>query len=77
VWSWPKEQQWFTLEHAARYLQVSKAALYKWIREGHLPYYEFPSGRGRRFRRGDLDRVLQRRGGEKAGEGPTPETGED
>jgi excisionase family DNA binding protein len=63
-------QQWFTLEQAARYLHVSKAALYKWIREGHLAYYEFPSGRGRRFRRQDLDALLQRRGGTKSGEEP-------
>jgi excisionase family DNA binding protein len=63
-----EQQQWFTLEQAAGHLQVSKAAVYKWIREGRLAYYEFPSGRGRRFRRQDLDRLLQRRGGEKAGE---------
>ena len=58
-------QQWFTVEQAARYLQVSKAAVYKWIREGLLVYYELPSGRGRRFRREDLDRLLQRRGGDR------------
>jgi excisionase family DNA binding protein len=63
-----EQQQWFTLEQAAGHLQVSKAAIYKWIREGRLAYYELPSGRGRRVRREDLDGLLQRRGGVKARE---------
>jgi excisionase family DNA binding protein len=62
----PEHQQWFTIEQAAEYLQVSKAAVYKWVRQGLLAYYELPSGRGRRFRRDDLDHLLQRRGGERA-----------
>jgi excisionase family DNA binding protein len=58
-----EQQQWFTVEQAARYLQVGKGAIYKWVRQGLVDYYELPSGRGRRFRREDLDRLLQRRGG--------------
>jgi excisionase family DNA binding protein len=61
-----EHQQWLTVDQAATYLQVSKAAVYKWVRQGLLAYYELPSGRGRRYRRDDLDRLLQRRGGEQA-----------
>jgi excisionase family DNA binding protein len=64
------EQQWFTLEQAAQYLHVGKGTVYKWIRDGYLAYYEFPSGRGRRLKREDLDGLLTRRGGEKAAAEP-------
>lgn len=59
------ERQWFTVEQAAAYLQVTKQTIYNWINLGILPYYELPTGRGRRFRREDLDRLLQRRGGDR------------
>jgi excisionase family DNA binding protein len=70
----PSDQQWFTLEQAAGRLQVTKQTVYNWINLGILAYYELPTGRGRRFRRDDLDRLLQPRGGENVTEqglGPT------
>jgi citrate synthase len=61
----PEPQRWFTPEQAAQYLQVSRATLYNWIRQGLLAYYELPAGRGRRFRQADLDALLSRRGGDR------------
>jgi excisionase family DNA binding protein len=63
----PTPPEWFTPRQAAQYLQVSRATLYNWIRQGILAYYELPAGRGRRFRKSDLDALLQRRGGERLG----------
>lgn len=57
------DQEWYTIEEAAKYLRVSRATVYNYIDKGLLPYYELKVGRGRRFRRKDLDGLLTRRVG--------------
>jgi excisionase family DNA binding protein len=52
------EQKWMTVDQLVRYLQVSRTTVYDWMREGQLPYRELPGGRGRRFDRADVDKLL-------------------
>lgn len=47
-----------TIDEAARYLGLSKTTLRRWTRLGTLPCVRIGARRERRFRRGDLDRVL-------------------
>jgi excisionase family DNA binding protein len=56
-----------TAKEAAAYLQVSRDTLYRWMNSGLLPWYEVPGKRGRRFKRGDLDAVFQRRQAKRNG----------
>ncbi len=59
-----KTDKWYTVEEAASYLGVSKQTIYNYMKAGLLPYYELKVGRGRRFRREDLDSLLVRKVGE-------------
>ncbi len=52
-------QEWFTPEEAADYLRVSRQTIYNYINEGRLKFYELKGGRGKRFRRADLDSLLE------------------
>jgi excisionase family DNA binding protein len=47
-----------TVEQVMGYLQVSRTTVYDWMRDGRLPYRELPGGRGRRFDRVEVDRLL-------------------
>ncbi len=47
-----------TVEQVMRYLQVSRTTVYQWMQQGRLPYRELPGGRGRRFDRVEVDRLL-------------------
>ena len=47
-----------TIDEAARYLSVSKTSLRRWTRLGTLPCVRVGARRERRFRREDLDRIL-------------------
>lgn len=50
--------EWLTLDQAAEYLQVTKPTLYRWMKQGKLPFYQ-PAGTGyRRFKRADLDALM-------------------
>lgn len=53
--------EWMTVKQAMAYLKVSRDTIYEYSRRGWLPYYELPSGKGRRFKRSDLDALLKRR----------------
>src|ERR1700682_1073409 len=50
--------EWLNLDQAAAYLKISTQTLYRWVEDGRLVAYELPSGRGRRFKREDLDSLL-------------------
>jgi excisionase family DNA binding protein len=52
--------EWLTTEEAAAYLKVSRKTLFNYMRDGRLPWYSIPAGRGRRIQREDLDKLLQR-----------------
>ena len=64
---------WLTIPQAAAYLSVTRNTIYRYCDLGLLPYYELRTGRGRRFKREDLDALLLKgepRGGDH-GEGQT------
>lgn len=48
-----------TVEEAAAYLEVHRATLYRWVKEGLVAYYTVGSRR-KRFRREDLDAAYRR-----------------
>ena len=52
------EHRWMTVVQVMRYLQVSRTTVYQWMQQGRLPYRELPGGRGRRFDRDEVDRLL-------------------
>lgn len=58
-WS-PPPVVWLTLNEAAIYLRVSRATIYRFCERGRLRWHELTS-EGRRFRREDLDGLLQER----------------
>ena len=58
-----REPEWLTLGQAARYLGVAQSTIRKWSDSGRIRVYKTP-GRHRRYRRGDLDAVLERSGPE-------------
>jgi len=51
---------WMTVREASLYLKVDRTTIYRYCDMRLLPYYEMKSGRGRRFKREDLDALLQR-----------------
>src|SRR5918994_2972540 len=65
------EPDWLTLGQAAKYLGVAQSTIRKWSDQGRVPAFYTPGGH-RRYRRGDLERFLERSGpsGRSAG-GPT------
>ena len=50
---------WLTVNEAAAYLKVHRATIYELIRRGVLPYYTLKGARDRRFKREDLDALLE------------------
>lgn len=53
-------QRWFTIAEAGNYLRVSRRTIYQLIESGQLPGFRVGNGGHPRFRREDLDRVMQR-----------------
>lgn len=52
------EEPWMTIAEALAYLRVSRATLYRLMREGRLKYFTVGGSSDRRFRRGDLDAAM-------------------
>ncbi len=52
------DHQVFTVDEAAEYLRVSRPTVYRWMRDGDLPFYVLPKG-GRRLKKEDLDKLLK------------------
>jgi excisionase family DNA binding protein len=50
-------KEWFTVDEAAEYLNVSRRTIYKLTQEGRLPAFRIGRERHRRFRKEDLDKV--------------------
>ena len=50
---------WLTVNEAAAYLKVHRATIYELCRRGTLPYYTLKGARDRRFKREDLDALLE------------------
>ena len=51
--------EWLTLDEAAKYLKVSKPSIYRFCAEGRLPFYKLAGTGARRFKRSDLDALLE------------------
>jgi len=62
------ETDWLTLGQAAKYLGVAQSTIRKWSDQGRVPAFYTPGGH-RRYKRGDLDRFLDRSGPSSAGGG--------
>ena len=52
-------QDWYTIDESAGYLRVSRRTVYQLIHDGQLVAYRVGTGGHRRFRRDDLEQVLQ------------------
>jgi len=52
--------EWMTLAEAAAYLKLSKPSIYRFTSEGRLPFYKLAGAGSRRFKRSDLDALLER-----------------
>jgi excisionase family DNA binding protein len=57
----PGDGEWLTLGQAARFLGVAQSTIRKWSDQGRVPAFYTPGGH-RRYRRGDLERFLERSG---------------
>jgi excisionase family DNA binding protein len=51
--------EWLTVAEAAKYLKVHRTTIYDLVDRGVLPYFELKGARGRRFKREDLDALLE------------------
>jgi excisionase family DNA binding protein len=65
------EPDWLTLGQAAKYLGVAQSTIRKWSDQGRVPAFYTPGGH-RRYKRGDLDRFLDRSGPSSASGGRGP-----
>jgi excisionase family DNA binding protein len=55
----PPGDEWLTLEEAAAYLKVSKQTVYRYCDQGKLRFYKLAGTGQRRFRRRDLEALLE------------------
>lgn len=51
--------RWYTIAEACDYLRVSKATLYANMADGRLRFYVMKGTRNRRFKKSDLDALLE------------------
>ncbi len=59
-------EDWFTIQEAAEYLDVSEPTLYRWMRDGKISYYKV--GDSTRFKKHNLDMVAEKKVSEAEGE---------
>jgi len=50
---------WLTAREAAAYLKVDRTTIYRYCDSGLLPYFDLKTKGGRRFKREDLDALLE------------------
>lgn len=53
------ETRWYTIAEACEYLRVSKATLYSNMADGRLRFFTLKGTRNRRFKKSDLDALLE------------------
>ena len=56
-------RDWYTVEEAAEYLDVSRPTIFRWMKQGKLSYYKV--GGSTRFTRESLEAVIEKVTGEK------------
>lgn len=54
------QQKWFTVDEAAEYLRLSKRTIYKLCQDGYLVGYRAGRRGHRRFRKEELDKLMER-----------------
>jgi len=54
------QQEWFTVDEAAEYLRLSKRTIYKLCQDGYLVGYRAGRRGHRRFRKEELDKLMER-----------------
>jgi excisionase family DNA binding protein len=56
----PDDRKWLNAREAADYAGISRTTLYAWIREGRLPFPNYPLAyRIRKFKTADIDAWLK------------------
>lgn len=60
------QSEWLSIKEASQYLGISEPTLYRWMRGGKLSFYKV--GDSTRFRRENLDLVVEKHTGEKEAE---------
>jgi excisionase family DNA binding protein len=51
---------WMTITEAVRYTKISRATLYRLMKQGIVPFYRVTGTSQRRFKRSDLDTLMVR-----------------
>jgi excisionase family DNA binding protein len=46
---------WMTVDETAKYLSLSRATIYQYVREARIPYIKVPGSNQIRFSRHDID----------------------
>ena len=59
-------RDWYSVDEAAEYLDVSRPTIFRWMKEGKLSYYKV--GGSTRFTRGGLDALIEKVTGKKEAE---------
>lgn len=49
---------WMTIDEASKYLRVTKATLYTYMKEKKLPYFYLAGTRHRRVKKSDVEALL-------------------
>jgi len=57
----PKDDEtgWLISDQAAQYLDIKLPTLYKWVRERRIPFYKVPGSRKLKFKREELDQLIE------------------
>ncbi|MBV7334973.1 helix-turn-helix domain-containing protein [Chloroflexi bacterium TSY] len=50
--------KWYDVARACDYLSVSKTTLYRYMKDGRLPFYHLADTTSRRVKKNDLDALL-------------------
>jgi excisionase family DNA binding protein len=50
--------RWMTVDEVSKYLRVTKATVYTYMKEGKLPYFYLAGTRHRRVKKSDVDALL-------------------
>ncbi len=60
------KKEWYSIEEAAEYLQISQPTIYRWMKQGILSFYKV--GASTRFSQEGLNAVIQKTTGQREAE---------
>ena len=52
-------QEWMTIIEGAKYVGVTRATLYNYMKDGRLPYYYIVGTNQRRLKKSDIDALFR------------------